>query len=222
MSGLTNIQSGDTDGSFASGDTGQILPANATPGNCVAVLIYVVGDTVLSVSSDLGDLAKVNSVLSPEGNDLEWWVVQSVSSAANTIVVTTVGGSDWAAQATEWSGGVSTASDGGNDSGNGPDCVLDVPPGAAGYAVLVGGTDDDNAFIGGPDSSWTDYDAGVFIWDNGLDVTWQVAPNTDTLEAVWDNSNRRDNWAALGLILAPAITGYTVTRPRRVAGDAGG
>jgi hypothetical protein len=114
---LTLVQSGDT-GFQSSGATSTMLPANVTVGNAVALFVWVnIYNAITSVTSPIGTFTRVAQVVAyPQQG--EWWVCNSATAAGNTVTIN-ASGIQYAAQATEWSGGVAASIAGGNNSGTG-------------------------------------------------------------------------------------------------------
>lgn len=204
---LAVVQQGDvTAGSTASGSAGTVLPVNATNGHAVALAIVLgvgtVGE-VSSVTSPMGTFTKVVAAETAGTDDQEWWVCLNVTGAGKTVTVTS-GGVAWYGNATEISGGVASAATGGDATGVSTTAALTTGSVTAGQMALVQ-VDAPNYDTSHPTAPWTNYNAGFWIANNGLDVAYQVPGSTGTLTATWVG-NALGSWGALGLILTPSAS----------------
>jgi hypothetical protein len=199
------VQQADTstnDVGVASGSSFSTLPANATVGHTLVLLVSPSpGDPVQSVSG-LGTWSKVNAVTTPGGFDLEWWEC-TVTAAGNAITVTNVGGGTYDAYVAEFSG-VASVSSGGTKSATSTNATLTGIAQAAGDAVLVGVVLDSTSLSGGPGAPWTDYDTGDFSWAFGTDAARQISTVGTALSATWTNSS--SGYATAGIVLSPPLT----------------
>jgi len=200
---LTLVQSGDT-GFQSSGATSTMLPANVTVGNAVALFVWVnIYNALTSVTSPIGTFTRVAQVVAyPQQG--EWWVCNSATAAGNTVTIN-ASGIQYAAQATEWSGGVAASIAGGNNSGTGTAVSQTVTPTTSGDVVLVG-TSQTYTISTYPSSPWTNYNAGFFTSANGEAASWITTTSTSSVTASYVQSTSAA-WNTVGLILSQ--TGVT-------------
>ena len=200
---LTLVQSGDT-GFQSSGATSTMLPANVTVGNAVALFVWVnIYNALTSVTSPIGTFTRVAQVVAyPQQG--EWWVCNSATAAGNTVTIN-ASGIQYAAQATEWSGGVAASISGGNNSGSGTAVSQTVTPTTSGDVVLVG-TSLNYSISTYPSSPWTNYNAGFFTSANGEAASWITTTSTSSVTANYVQSTSAA-WNTVGVILSQtAIT----------------
>ena len=200
---LTFVQSGDT-GFQSSGATSTMLPANVTVGNAVALFVWVnTYNALTSVTSPIGTFTRVAQVVAyPQQG--EWWVCNSATAAGNTVTIN-ASGIQYAAQATEWSGGVAAAIGGGNNSGTGTAVSQTVTPTTSGDVILVG-TSQFYTITTYPSSPWTNYNAGFFTSANGEAASWITTTSTSSVTANYVQSTSAA-WNTVGVILSQ--TGVT-------------
>jgi hypothetical protein len=219
--GLSFKQWGDSGALINSGTGAAVLPTNATIGNTIALAAVSLSGTANDINTPVGICAvwtRVNDLgIDPIWGDNEWWV-GTVTSAAETITITTNSGDQWLAQATEVTGTVASALTGGeayNDSTGGTSYALTVSGLVSGDLVFVFANAAANFDTSEPASPWTDYNAGFWTANNGLGTAYQIV-STTSVTATWTGPGV-GLWGAIGLILTPS-TALTSVLPSAAAG----
>jgi hypothetical protein len=195
---------------IASGVAGNILPTNATVGNCV--LVAIVPNTTeaansYSVTSPMGTFVKLGSSAN-SGYDIEYWGLLGVPTASRAITVTTTAGRTWYGQGTEFSNvgsllaaviktGTSTAPS---------SSAVTVPAGGA----IIAGISTAGTISAAPLSPWVDYNAGAFIFADGADTAYQVPASGGSLTATWTTGSAA--WDVIAIVLVQAVVPFTQGR----------
>jgi hypothetical protein len=189
------VQWGDSGGvaTKASG-TSWSLPSNVGAGHSVVLNIlseHGAPNDVAAVSGLGGTWVRGSSIAyGPNTVDMEVWYALGVTGGSKAITVTTASGAGYVAQASEWSGvaAVQAASSGGFGSAATSDAASWTPA-QAGNVVIIQATSQTTAahFTSAP-SGWTDYDAGIYVWGNGIDAAYLVASGSVPLTPTWQMS----------------------------------
>jgi hypothetical protein len=221
---LTFVQSGDT-GYQSSGATSTMLPANVTVGNAVALFVWVqAAGAVVTVTSPIGTFNLVTNLYNVNPQQGQWWVCNSATAAGNTVTISS-SGVPYAAQATEWSGGVTSAITGNTATGTGTTVSLTTTPSQSGDVVLTG-VNIFNTISAYPSSPWVNYNAGFFTAANGEAASWITTSSTSPVTATYTQSPS-GTWAILSMVLSQvamisATASLTSTFGAAGTGSAGG
>lgn len=196
----TLVQSGDSGAALVgSGSPANVLPANATVGNCVAVLIATnstATQSISSVTSSIGTFTLLGRFQNSGVTTLELWTCLAATGAARAITVT-VGTGEWTAQATEWSG-ITALSSIVTASGSGTSSSGTLTAVKIGDALLMGAACG-LALNSLPGSPWTSYNAGYWTGGNGVDSAYQIASGLTGQTATWGQSST--TWETVGAVL---------------------
>jgi hypothetical protein len=198
------------DSLISSGSSAQILGANCTVGNTVIFNFWNgSAGTVSAVSSPMATtFTRVSGGSYTGPANIETWINSSVTSAADTVTVTTSDTSEWGACGYEVSG--SPSSDVGLTSTSGSSAAPSITfPTTATGALLLAYVGSGNAISGSP-PGWSSINgSGFFQFANGIDVATLVTGSAGSVTATWTVTS--GSWRVLGLVLYPAITAPTLS-----------
>lgn len=230
MSSVAFVQGGSAAyGAYTSGHAGQVLPADATPGDAVVLLPYSY-EGVVGVSAGFGPIAAFN-VYTTECP----YICTDVTTSADTATVTTEGSGVWYAGALEFgpNGGFGTPRNG-NANLNGQSnvsaaftviaqggstasaTVENVTAGAAYVVYAV--SQDYGSFNTLPGSPWTPYN--TLFSEVGTGCAWLIAENDDPIPFTFETGPSDTVLVWLVEILPPPVPTVTGVSPSAgVSGD---
>lgn len=179
------------------------LPRAITPGNAIVLAVDAAGDTVLSVSDGSGSTwVKAGSVISG-GQTLEWWYALNSPGGAADITVTTTGGGDYNAYASEWTNVAAVTFDGSNTGTSTSPLHTFVGP-VIGTIGLVALRSTIAWSTAPPAANWVTYSKGFWKSTSHNDTVYRVFPNTGNATAGWTQTSAA--WETAAIILTPATT----------------
>jgi hypothetical protein len=230
MSSVAFVQGGSAAyGAYTSGHAGQVLPADATPGDAIVLLPYSY-EGVVGVSAGFGPIAafNVNTTECP-------YICAEVTTSADTATVTTEGSGVWYAGALEFgaNGGFGTPRNG-NANLNGQSnvsaaftaiqqggstasaTVENVTAGAA--YVVYAFSQDYGSFNGLPGAPWTPYN--TLFSEVGTGCAWLIAENDDPIPFTFETGPSDTVLVWLVEILPPPVPTVSGVSPSAgVTGD---
>lgn len=181
------VQHGNSTTTKTSSGVAWHLGSNVLSGSALVCSILVSTSTAIDAVSSVtgcgGTWQRAYSVL--QNDDYEIWYCLNATGGSTAITVTLSEGSGYWAQATEWSGNLtSVIAVLSGSTGPSIDQVVGWTPEAAGNPIVILAATDDayNSFSGSP---WSDENAGLFTLADGQDVAWTVSTSASPFSATW-------------------------------------
>jgi len=170
-----------------SSGTFAIFGTAPTVGHSVILHIATNGGTISALTSTMGTMTLVQTTSTGgSGPTIYTYVCNSVTTASSNVSAT-FSGTYLYSICYEWSVGIATATNQGQNSGTNPP-VQSIPyTPTTGQLVVCVDSEAVTGSGGEPASPWVCVGAATLFWGTGstADLAYQIAPNTTALQATW-------------------------------------